>query len=97
MPPVYFWTEDETKYLIENAGKLTARQIAVHLGRQRASVLAKARHMGISLYTPTTNQKDAAVRTVPSLGLSKSHGNILDAKSRRLRRQILQSIEASNG
>jgi hypothetical protein len=55
------YTPEEEAIIRENAGKLTARQIAELLpGRDRQSVKQKAWYLGISLRLDKTNLKDSA-------------------------------------
>lgn len=43
------WTREETDYLLSNARRLTAREMAAHLGITQAKVFAKAHGLGIDV------------------------------------------------
>jgi DNA-binding CsgD family transcriptional regulator len=74
------WTHEEIRLLRELAGKVPAQEIAERLGRpSRATVIAKARQLGISLRlygerSPVAKHSDAVVEQIRDLhdeGLSK--------------------------
>ncbi|EMX0849563.1 hypothetical protein AAF302_000772 [Pluralibacter gergoviae] len=78
-----FWTNADRQFVHDNAGKLTAQQIADRLNRSCSAVRIKATHWGLSLLVNSSVAQDAHTRrqwTKAELQFVRDHAGKLSAQ-----------------
>ena len=61
------WTEYETKYLIENYGKILIKEICLNLSRPYGQVIHKARKLGMKSNLRYINNRSEAIKTIAKI------------------------------